>query len=91
VARLSSDGPGITDVVLETKLGPVSLVRYDGRLATLSSPGQPDRPVALKRRGLAELLSEELRRLDPDEVYAATVQRMVKLHDGDRKPARKKA
>ena len=91
VSRLSSEGPGITDVVLETKLGPVSLVRYDGKLATLSSPGQPDRPVALKRRELAELLSEELRRLDPDEVYAATVQRMVKLHDGDRKPARKKA
>jgi hypothetical protein len=34
--------------------------------------------VALKRRDLDELLSEELRRLDPDEVYAATVKRMAR-------------
>ncbi|HET8599314.1 MAG TPA: glucose-6-phosphate dehydrogenase assembly protein OpcA [Segeticoccus sp.] len=81
VDRRSSDGPGITDVVLTTRQGDVSLVRYDGKLATLSSPGQPDRPVALKRRELAELLSEELRRLDPDDVYARTARRMVKMQD----------
>jgi len=81
VDRRSSDGPGITDVVLSTRQGDVSLVRYDGKLATLSSPGQPDRPVALKRRQLDELLSEELRRLDPDDVYARTARRMVKIRD----------
>lgn len=80
VTRHNSDGPGITAVVLRTKQGDVSLVRYDGKLATLSSPGQPDRPVALKRRETAELLAEELRRLDPDDVYAATVKKMVRLH-----------
>jgi glucose-6-phosphate dehydrogenase assembly protein OpcA len=79
VTRKNSEGPGITDVVLNTQQGEISLVRYDGKLATLSSPGQPDRPVALKRRNLDELLSEELRRLDPDDVYAATARRMVKL------------
>jgi len=84
VARKNSDGPGITDVVLHTRQGDVSLVRYDGKLATLSSPGQPDRPVALKRRQLDELLSEELRRLDPDEVYARTVRRWVKLGEATR-------
>ena len=78
VERRNSEGPGITSVVLTTKAGDVSIVRYDGKLATLSSPGQPDRPVALKRRDLDELLSEELRRLDPDEVYAATARRIVK-------------
>ena len=78
VERHNSEGPGITSVVLTTKAGDVSLVRYDGKLATLSSPGQPDRPVALKRRDLDELLSEELRRLDPDEVYAATARRVVR-------------
>jgi len=81
VVRRCSDGPGITDVVLSTRQGDVSLVRYDGKLATLSSPGQPDRPVALKRRQLDELLSEELRRLDPDDVYARTARRMVKMRD----------
>ncbi len=80
VDRKSSDGPGITSVVLETKRGPVSIVREDGKLATLSTPGDPDRPVALKRRGIDELLAEELRRLDPDDVYAATVKKMVKLN-----------
>jgi glucose-6-phosphate dehydrogenase assembly protein OpcA len=83
VSRQVSGGPGITDVVLETKNGAVSLVRYDGKLATLSAPGQPDRPVALKRRDIADLLAEELRRLDPDDVYADTVKKMVKLHKAD--------
>ena len=80
VSRKSSSGPGITSVVLEAKQGSVSIQRPDGRLAVLSSPNQPDRPVALKRREVAELLAEELRRLDPDEIYADTVKRMVKLH-----------
>jgi glucose-6-phosphate dehydrogenase assembly protein OpcA len=78
VARHTSQGPGITSVVLTTKAGDITLSRTDGRLATLSSPGQPDRPVALKRRGLDELLSEELRRLDPDDVYAATARRLAR-------------
>jgi glucose-6-phosphate dehydrogenase assembly protein OpcA len=78
VTRGNSQGPGITSVVLTTKQGDIAVTRSDGRLATLSSPGQPDRPVALKRRDLDELLSEELRRLDPDDVYAATVKRMAR-------------
>jgi glucose-6-phosphate dehydrogenase assembly protein OpcA len=80
VTRATSEGPGITSVNLETKLGDISVVRYDGKLATLSTPGSPDRPVALKRRDIAELLAEELRRLDPDDVYAATVRRMERLN-----------
>jgi glucose-6-phosphate dehydrogenase assembly protein OpcA len=89
VTRKSSQGPGITSVVLTTKNGDVQIARSDGRLATLSSPGQPDRPVALKRRDLDELLNEELRRLDPDDVYAATVKRMVAADSGSTKPKRK--
>jgi glucose-6-phosphate dehydrogenase assembly protein OpcA len=56
------------------------ITRADGRLATFSSPGRPDRPVALKRRNVPELLAEELRRLDEDEVYAATARRLLRLH-----------
>jgi glucose-6-phosphate dehydrogenase assembly protein OpcA len=73
VARRSSDGPGLTEVVLDTRDGPIRLSRTDGRLATFTSPGRPDRPIALKRRKLPELLAEELRRLDEDDVYAATI------------------
>ncbi len=68
-ARDMSAGPGITDVLLETPVGLVTLSRPDGRLATLSRPGQPDRHVALHRRDVADLVAEELRRLDPDEIY----------------------
>lgn len=76
VERSGSSGPGITEVVLDTAEGPIQISRFDGKLATFSSPGRPDRPIALKRRELPELLAEELRHLDEDDVYAATVQRM---------------
>ena len=77
--RHKSDGPGITDVTLSTRDGDIRITRPDGRLATLSVPGAPDRPVALRRRGVPELLAEELRRLDPDDIYAATVKRLIRM------------
>ncbi len=79
VERHTSDGPGITQVVMETKQGPITISRGDGRMATFSSPERPDRPVALKRREVPALLSEELRRLDEDDIYAATAKRLVAL------------
>lgn len=82
VDRHSSEGPGITDVTLDTKLGPITISRGDGRLATFTSPDRPDRPVALKRREVPALLAEELRRLDEDEVYARTAHRLVMLNNG---------
>jgi glucose-6-phosphate dehydrogenase assembly protein OpcA len=68
-----SGGPGITGVSFAVDNGDVSITRLDGRTATLSRPGQPDRHVALQRRDTAELLAEELRRLNPDEVYGETL------------------
>ncbi|MGW1548260.1 glucose-6-phosphate dehydrogenase assembly protein OpcA, partial [Streptomyces sp. NPDC002346] len=73
VRRTLSAGPGLTAVRMETKGGTIVLDRPDGSLATLSMEGQPNRAVALKRRETAELLAEELRRLDPDNTYEATV------------------
>ena len=79
VTRSTSEGPGITEVVMETRDGPVRITRTDGRLATFTSPGQPDRPVALKRRELPELLAEELRRLDEDDIYAETARALTSM------------
>jgi len=76
VTRKSSKGPGLTAVRLDTKTGEIALTRPDGRLATLSRPGQPDRPVALQRRSTAELIAEELRHLDPDDVYQKTIKQV---------------
>lgn len=73
VERTQSSGPGLTAVRMETKKGAIVLDRPDGSLATLCMDGQPDRAVALQRRDTAELLAEELRRLDPDNIYASTV------------------
>jgi glucose-6-phosphate dehydrogenase assembly protein OpcA len=71
--RETSGGPGVTEVRLATATGDIVISRPDGRVATLSRPGQPDRHVALQRRDLADLLAEELRRLDPDEIYGETL------------------
>ncbi|MFF0436656.1 glucose-6-phosphate dehydrogenase assembly protein OpcA [Streptomyces sp. NPDC004327] len=73
VRRSGSAGPGLTSVRMETSAGPIVLDRPDGSLATLSIQGQPDRAVALKRRETAELIAEELRRLDPDDTYASAL------------------
>ncbi|MEU3498120.1 glucose-6-phosphate dehydrogenase assembly protein OpcA [Kitasatospora cineracea] len=77
VERVVTGGPGITAVRLRTKEGDITLDRPDGLLGTLCMPGAPDRMVALKRRDTAELIAEELRRLDPDDIYAAAVRTPV--------------
>jgi glucose-6-phosphate dehydrogenase assembly protein OpcA len=75
--RDTSGGPGITQVTFAAAGGDITISRPDGRIATLSRPGQPDRHVALQRRETGELLSEELRRLDPDDVYGETLARLA--------------
>lgn len=82
VERKVSQGPGITGVRLLSRTGGISLSRGDGVVATLQVPGQPDRPVALRRREVPDLLAEELRRLDPDDVYAATTRRLRRMATG---------
>ena len=64
-----SRGPGITKIVLTTTKGEVILSRPAGRSAQLEMPDAPVSQVVLPRRTLAEQLAEELRRLDPDEIY----------------------
>ncbi|WP_241266567.1 glucose-6-phosphate dehydrogenase assembly protein OpcA [Streptomyces scabichelini] len=73
VKRSLSSGPGLTSVRMDTNCGPIVLDRANGSLATLSIQGQPDRAVALNRRDTAELIAEELRRLDPDDTYASAL------------------
>jgi glucose-6-phosphate dehydrogenase assembly protein OpcA len=68
-----SGGPGVTEVRFASTDGDIAISRPDGRTATLTRPGQQDRRVALHRRDVADLLAEELRRLDPDEVYGETL------------------
>jgi glucose-6-phosphate dehydrogenase assembly protein OpcA len=91
IERVRSQGPGITSVVLEATGGEIEISRPDGLLADFSIPNAPHRPVALKRRETAELLAEELRRLDPDDVYAETVRALCRMHEKSAEAPAKKA
>jgi glucose-6-phosphate dehydrogenase assembly protein OpcA len=70
VDRVVTAGPVVTAVRLGTANGEIVIDRPEGPLATLPLPGQPPRTLALKVRPTSELIAEELRRLDADEMYA---------------------
>ncbi len=76
----ASRGPGITEVSLHTTRGDITVSRPDGRVATLSRPGLPDREAALKRRTTDGLIAEELRRLDPDDIYGEVVEALARAN-----------
>ncbi|GHF38179.1 glucose-6-phosphate dehydrogenase assembly protein OpcA [Amycolatopsis bartoniae] len=73
---------GMVSVQLERRSGVIELHRPDGKIGTLTQPGQPTRRIALHRRSTKDCLIEELRRLDPDEVYEAALQGLDKLATG---------
>ncbi|MGZ4643441.1 MAG: glucose-6-phosphate dehydrogenase assembly protein OpcA [Blastococcus sp.] len=65
-----STGPsGVHSVVLQLDQDEQVRIEAGHRGAVISQPNRPDSTVALSDRVLGDLLSEELRRLDPDEPY----------------------
>lgn len=72
-----SGGPGITEVELHTSTGTIRVARDGGRMATFALPDRPVRSVALRRRTVSALLSEELRRLDNDVVFCSAMNTLV--------------
>ncbi len=64
----SSNGTGVRSVRFSREDGDVVLTRPHDDVAELYQPGQPVQRVSLPRRNTSVCLSEELRRLDPDEV-----------------------
>ena len=69
-------GPsGVTAVALQLDQDERVEIRADRRGgAVISQPYRPDASVALPGRDLGDLLSEELRRLDPDEPYSEALE-----------------
>jgi glucose-6-phosphate dehydrogenase assembly protein OpcA len=64
-------GSGVDAVVLELDQDEEVRITADRRGgAVISQPYRPDATVALPDRAFGDLLSEELRRLDPDEPYS---------------------
>lgn len=64
---------GIHSVRLSRASGDIVLERQTESLALLTQPGQPDHELHMPRRSLRECLAEELRRLDPDELYGRVI------------------
>ncbi|HAN71161.1 MAG TPA: oxidoreductase [Actinobacteria bacterium] len=77
VELTTSPGPGITSVTLHSARGEIAVSRPSGDTALLTRPGVAEARIAMARRGIAGLLSEELRRLDPDEVYGSVLQHLA--------------
>ncbi|MDO4917731.1 MAG: glucose-6-phosphate dehydrogenase assembly protein OpcA [Rothia sp. (in: high G+C Gram-positive bacteria)] len=71
---------GLYRVELEREDGSIILDRPDWNIGHLSYPGAPDQQIALPVRTLADCLAEELRRLDPDEVYGEVLTESI--HSG---------
>lgn len=72
----SKRGRGIRAVRLRRADGDIVLSRSQSEVARLYRQGRPVQRISLPRRSDQDCLAEELRRLDPDEVFGAV------LHDG---------
>ncbi len=79
------DGPvirrtGELTVELKLETRSISISRpQEGTTATLIRTGQPDALVSLGRRETRDCLAEELRRLDPDEIYEEALAGLEKV------------
>ncbi|MFK0039402.1 glucose-6-phosphate dehydrogenase assembly protein OpcA [Paenarthrobacter sp. NPDC090517] len=66
-------GMGIRRIRLRHDDGDVQLSRPGHSGVILTQPGQPTQRITLPRRSLKDCLAEELRRLDPDEVFGEVI------------------
>jgi glucose-6-phosphate dehydrogenase assembly protein OpcA len=69
---------GIHGVRLVRPSGPIVLERAVVDVATLTQPDQPTHDLSLPRRSLRDCLAEELRRLDPDDLFGDVVKQGVR-------------
>jgi len=77
--KKTAPGTGMVSVSLVRPSGKVTIDRPDGTVATLSQPGQPERRIAMPRRSDVDCITEELRRLDPDELFSEVLTKGIAL------------
>ncbi|NEM90160.1 glucose-6-phosphate dehydrogenase assembly protein OpcA [Galbitalea soli] len=75
VTSPSTGSSGIQGVRLHRASGVIELERSIPNIATLTQPGQPTHDISLPRRNLRDCLAEELRRLDPDDLFGDVIRR----------------
>lgn len=74
------DVSGLQEVRIERGGGEIVLTRPNGAdTAKLVQSGQPDQEVSLPIQSLTDSITEELRRLDPDDVYGETLTKGLSL------------
>lgn len=78
IATRRGEADHIASIVLHTGIGDVVLERIDDTTCRFSVPGAAAHDVPLAARAPAELLAEDLRRLDNDEIYQETIAYMLK-------------
>lgn len=78
VTTLENSLPGISEARLTTPDGEIVINRgQSDTIALYNVPNAPERKVALKRRPLTELLTEELQRMDADDIFESVVRRIL--------------
>jgi hypothetical protein len=68
-AEHGRDVHGIQGVKLVRTSGAIEIVRDSAEIVTLRQSSQPNRDISMPKRNLRDCLSEDLRRLDPDELF----------------------
>ncbi|MBT1166505.1 glucose-6-phosphate dehydrogenase assembly protein OpcA [Bifidobacterium simiarum] len=69
----SDDVKAVTGVYFERENGVLSIERKTEHHAVINQPGESEQTVSMPVRTLGDCLSEELRRLDPDEIYGDVI------------------
>lgn len=77
LVRRRGDGHQIQEIVLQTTAGDIVIERVEAGSCRFQVPGSVAREVPMRTRTVAELLAEDLRRLDADEVYARTIAHLL--------------
>lgn len=77
ISSKSHGSSGIQGVKLFRSGGPIELERTMANIATLVQPNQPTHDISLPRRSLRDCLAEELRRLDPDDLFGDVIKNGV--------------
>jgi len=89
VSSKSHGSSGIQGVRLHREAGVIELERTIANVATLVQPNQPTHDISLPRRSLRDCLAEELRRLDPDDLFGDVIKHGVPQLGSPAKASRK--
>ena len=86
VLQHTDDWPRMRSVQLECANGDCVTVTREEGTALFSRTGQEDRYMPLPRRTVGDELAEELRRLDPDQIYGEALGALAGIPGLDSKP-----